>query len=266
MHDDVDPVTPFLPSAKGEGEPPQRLAVILLEADLLRRDTWEQEVELSTALYERYPQEQPPPAADFRDRAYQLVDPARPTRRQRCSSCFLSPGKTLCARCAGTGRDPDSLPCTCEDGYRACSTCDGSGSTVRATVRHVNDHAVRVRRTFVPEAGAPLARLLEAALEAMGEPPAALRFELQASLVASPYRDAAAVREPDFHGHRFDDALPAALAAVAELARYASVVKQDVRAYAWPFVLVRAVDRPGAPARTAALLHDVTGTPRMLGQ
>lgn len=244
-----------------DGEPSaQRVAAIVLEADFLRRDTWDEEVELAPPLFERYPRDMPAPPTDFRAAGYQLVDAGRPSRRARCGNCFLSPGTVMCARCFGQPR-MDEGPCSyCNGDEVTCSLCEGTGETVRATIRHVNDRPIAVRRTLLPALPAAVRACVEAVVAEVHAPPEAHRFALQANVVESAYRGASAVRAPEFGGHVFGDALAAAIDVVAELDRTTThVVRRDVRAYAWPLLVV-AVD--GAEG-TVALLHDAAGALRV---
>ena len=240
-----------------------RLAAIVFAADVLRRGAWSKEVELAVPLYERYATEMPIEPGVFADQSYKYVDTQRPARKGRCTSCAIVRGKEPCIHCGASGRNDVNAACEyCERGYVVCSVCDGSVETVRATIRHVNDRPVSIRRAFVPtmEAAPTPAALFQAFLDAQADPPPSLRFELQATVVHSAYRGASAVRAPEFHGHSFDDALPRALDAAKELARYRDAVKSDVRAYAWPFlVLHRAAAHPAA-----VLFHDASGAPRLL--
>ena len=240
-----------------------RLAAIVFAADVLRREAWSREVELAVPLYERYATEMPIEPGPFVAQSYKYVDTQRPARKGRCTSCAIVRGREPCIHCGASGRNDARMACAyCERGYVACSVCDGSVETVRATIRHVNDRPMSMRRAFLPQVQAARAAvtLLQEFLDAQTEPPPALRFELQATVVHSAYRGASAVRAPEFHGHEFDDALPRALDAAKEVARYRDAVKSDVRADAWPFLVLH---RDAAHA-SAVLFHDASGEPRLL--
>ena len=237
----------------------ERLAAIVVRADVLRREAWHREVELAVPLYERYATEMPIEPGAFLEQSYKYVDTQRPSRKGRCTSCAVLRGKEPCLRCGASGRNDANLPCAyCRLGYVVCSVCDGAALTVRATIRHVNDRPVSIRRVLVPALPAPLATAIEAIVDQHRDPPPALRFELQADVIQSAYRGASAVRAPEFHGHAFADALPRALDVVKELARYRDAVKSEVRAYAWPFLVLR------REASVAVLVHDASGAPRLL--
>jgi hypothetical protein len=59
-------------------------------------------------------------------------------------------------------------------------------------------------------------------------------FEPQPQVVASAYRGASAVREPDFHGFHFGDALPRTIEAIGELARDRTIAHQQTHCFAVP--------------------------------
>ena len=240
----------------------RKLAGIVLHADVLRRESWEEEVELPPALFERYPTSTPDVPEHFRAEGYQLIDASRGAKHAKCKNCFLSPGTILCTRCFGQPT-PDEGTCVyCNGAPVTCTMCDGSGETVRATLRHVNDRPVAVRRAFVPALPEAVAALVAAVVDASVTPPAAQQFALQANVVESAYRGASALRAPEYRGHQFGEALDAALAAERELDRYTDVVKREVRAYAWPILLLRFSEPDD---RWIAVLDDADGTLRILG-
>jgi hypothetical protein len=225
----------------------------------LRRESWEQEVELAPPAFERYPTTTPPVPEDFRAAGYQLVDAARGTTRGKCKNCFLSPGTIICTRCFGNADGQDG-PCVyCNGMPVTCSVCEGSGETVRATLRHVNDRPVAVRRAFLPALPDSVAADIAAIVEPGGER-ASRQFALQANVVESAYRGASALRAPEYRGHQFGVALDAALQAERELDRYTDVVKREVRAYAWPILVLRVED-----SRWIAVLDDANGTLKIVG-
>jgi hypothetical protein len=240
--------------------PVERLAAIVVHADVLRREAWHREVELAVPLYERYATEMPIEPGAFVEQSYKYVDTQRPARRGRCTSCAIVRGKEPCLHCGTSGRNDANAACEyCQHGYVTCSVCDGAALTVRATMRHVNDRPIAIRRVLVPTLPASLVHAIEAVVDPLRDPPPALRFELQANVVQSAYRGASAVRAPEFHGHAFEDSLARALEVVKELARYRDAVKSEVRAYAWPLLVV------GRDASAMVVIHDAWGAPRLLG-
>jgi hypothetical protein len=240
------------------------LAAIVFVADVLRRETWEEDVELAPPLFDRYPREMPPPPEDFRATGYQLID-STAAQRRRCGNCFLSPGTVICTRCFGQRRADDEGPCRyCNGDVVICSMCDGAGETVRAKLRHINDHPVSIRRAFFPAIPDAVREKVERHVDPTHAPPESHLVALQANVVESAYRGASAVRAPEFHGHAFGAALEAAIDAATEVERYTNAVKREVRAYAWPIVCLRfATSLP--EDRWVAVLHDAAGSLQVVG-
>jgi hypothetical protein len=241
MHDDpAAPLLPTLPSLARAPIESKKLAAIVLAADVVRRDVWEEEVDLAPALFDRYPRDMPPTPDDFRAAGYQLVVSSQAAHRRACTNCFLSPGSVICARCFGLGRTDEGSVCQYCNGEKVvCAACDGAAETVRTTLRHVNDRPLAIRAAFFPALPKPIQGEIQRHIDGTRPPRESHRFALEANVVQSAYRGASALVAPEFHGHAFGDALDGALAAARELDRYANVVRRDVRAYAWPFLVLR---------------------------
>jgi hypothetical protein len=236
-----------------------RYSAIVLAADFLRRERWTQDVDISTDLYERYPRQPPGTPEAFRNVGYQYLEGDVAAQPQRCRSCFLTRGKIMCNRCGGTGQGFGG-PCTCEYGYMKCTTCDGSGESVRARIVHLNDTHASTRSVFTSRELAPFQGGIEQLVK-LDEPPSGLRVPLEARVAVSAYRGATAARDAEFHGYAYGSALEAALDAVDKLRRE-DVVKEDLRAYAWPVLLVR-IDVDAGPL-VVGLVVDPGGRSRVL--
>ena len=121
-------------------------------------------------------------------------------------------------------------PCVgCTNGFGTCSTCEGTKVAVRARVRYVNDTPVNLRQLFVPPLPRELHARIEHALNPSADWPEALRFEAEPAMVGTAYRGASAVKQPDFHGFFFGDALTAATRSLAASTR--DVVGVEARTY-----------------------------------
>jgi hypothetical protein len=236
-----------------------RFSAIVLAADFLRRERWTQDVDMSAELYERYPRLPPGPPEAFRNVGYQYREGEGAAQPQRCRSCFLVRGQVMCNRCGGTGQGFGAA-CTCEHGYMKCTTCDGSGESVRARIVHLNDSHASTRSVFTPSELAPYKGGIEQLVK-LDEPPSGLRVPLEPRVAVSAYRGETAVRDAVFHGYAYGNALDAALEAVGELRRQ-DVVKEDVRAYAWPVLLVRIEVEVGSIV--VGLVVDAGGRSRVL--
>ena len=117
----------------------------------------------------------------------------------------------------------------CTGGFAVCTTCDGARVSISARVRYVNDSPVHLRQLFVPQMPKSMRAHLEHAIDPGAQWPEALRFDPEPTMVGTAYRGASAVREPDFHGFFFGDALGAATRSITTSTR--EVVSLDVRSY-----------------------------------
>jgi hypothetical protein len=120
---------------------------------------------------------------------------------------------------------------------------------VRCRVEHYTDKHVVLHETWLPGALKAMqgwARF-ETALESLimpATPPEALRcMDLTPKVHGSAYRTHT-VKQPDFHGHSFGDAIDQAKTALDRiLGRCTGEVVADIRAYAWPLLWLRYADQ-----------------------
>lgn len=204
-------------------------AAIVVQIDGLRREAWTDDVELSEPLFEAYPKGFPPAPDRNNWGSYKLIDDEAPARRQQCMTCVLRPGYSPCISCGGTGMVGEFNACTCTGGFAPCTTCDGTRVSVSARIRYVNDSPVHLRHLFVPQLPKSMRSRLERAIDPAAQWPEALRFDPEPTMVGTAYRGPSTVREPDFHGFFFGDALGAATRSIATSTR--EVVSLDVRSY-----------------------------------
>jgi hypothetical protein len=210
----------------GEAFAPEKLfgvAALVLQIDGVRREAWADDVELSKPLFDAFPRGAILPPEVGVERRFKLIDDAAPTREQRCSTCIIRPGFSPCTVCMGTGagshggRHED--PCGgCEgEGFLKCETCNGTTTVVACSVRYINDHPTKLRRTLVPGVDRKLRPYLEASIDPTWGWPAAHVFDPAPNLVGTAYRGASAIRTTtDFHGFFFGDAIAHCLAAREE--------------------------------------------------
>jgi hypothetical protein len=221
----------------------RKLSAIVFLAHALRRSRWSQSIELSKRLYDTYPRGEPPVPTVLADRSYHGLVDGRTGTEQRCTRCNVKSGWGACEICTGTGKvsltvtDEGSIlvDCThCQAGLTRCSTCEGTGQSVRAHVQFIEDKTIAIRRAYFPSLPPAITKVLRAHIDATDNPPLCLEFDAQPALVQSAYRGAATVREPDFHGYAFGGALELVLAGKEELGRFDGLVKEQLWTFGWP--------------------------------
>ncbi|MFO0756743.1 MAG: hypothetical protein U0359_09640 [Byssovorax sp.] len=242
---------PLDPSEDAPALPPgdpttaRRLAAIVIFARVVRRESRDEDTEMSLGRASYLLPEMPPPPRDFTDQSY-LVRISGGREERPCTSCDLrKPGHSLCHNCGGSGwLGNDGGSClACDQGFVICATCDGIQRAVGVRIRYVNDVHVVLHDIFIPEAFRYLPPLFSfpALLRDMLDnvvPPIELASPLFAQAKSSAYRDAVR-KDPDpvFYGHRFEDALEAARASLRSMMKpKTEIVLHDVRSYAWPFL------------------------------
>jgi hypothetical protein len=228
----------------GEPSAARRLAAIVLFARVIRRESREEDTEMSLSRASYLLGEMPAAPKDFVEQSY-LVRARGGYEERACTHCDpRKPGFTPCHNCGAALSIAGGMGCVaCVGGFIPCATCDGIQRTVQVRVRYVNDVHVVLHDVFIPQAFRympplfPVAALLRDLLENV-VPPIELACPLFAQAKSSAYRDAVR-KEPDpvFHGHRFEDALEAARGSLHSLVKPKSeIVLHDVRSYAWPFL------------------------------
>jgi hypothetical protein len=227
-------------------------AAIVLQTDAIRREIWDDDVEMSEALFQKYPrglvpapslyllEDLPPSPVRSATVNYKMIPDESVAKRLACTSCSITRGQVFCPTCDGSGRAAsDDILATCTacnaSGMITCAACDGTTITITTKIRYISDHGIHLRRTFVPNMG-KLAAKVNHRIDALATWNMRFSFEPAPQIVASAYRGASAVREPDFHGFHFGDALPRTLEAIAELASDTTLVHQQSHCFAVPLL------------------------------
>ncbi|MCC6557166.1 MAG: hypothetical protein IT372_29790 [Polyangiaceae bacterium] len=272
----ADPVVPWIPDlerARAGGldlplDAPaetHRVAALVVHADMMRRDGWEEETLLSEAAADRVERGEPPAPTSLDAQSYLRL--GADLGQERCSMCPDRPGRARCRICHGVGRvDFWGGPCSCGSGYVACPQCEGSGEARRVRVRYVRDEPIQLREIYVPkEMGfVPALFPFEGSFErtvGAAAPPEALRcHDLRPREAgASAYRGGGKIVEPDFHGYRFAGTVDVAVEALRAAAARGRIVAQAIRAYAWPLLWLRY----RSPEWEVVLFVDPGGAPQV---
>lgn len=230
-----------------DGEPSavRRLAALVVLARVVRRETREEETEVSINRASYMLKEMPPAPQDYIEKGYLVRLRGDSAAGKVCTGCDIRRrGYTICHLCGGTSWLSPAERCTaCDQGFILCATCDGTGEIIDVAVRYVNDVPLWFRDTFVPEAFRYVPAMfsfptLLRALLADVSPPMALAVPLSGKVQGSAYRDARrSEADPVFHGHRFEDALETARRSLRSLVKpKTEIVLHDVRSFAWPFL------------------------------
>jgi len=218
----------------------ERLAMLIVHAIVVRRTSWSEDLESAPAHLQRG---EPPVPNDFEVRHHVRIDEA--LGGGRCNACVVNPGKRSCRVCSGTGAlFGGKFLCSCERGFIVCPTCNGSSRSDRVRLRYYTDAPAYLSEAYVPTHVTSVPALFE--LERRMEEdimlnqllmPEELRcHDLTGRVAGSAYRGGGRVVRPDFHGYDFGDTIDKALAGLMGIGAGATVVRYDIRAYAWPFL------------------------------
>lgn len=245
----------------GDPAEERRVAALVVRADMIRREAWEEEVQLGTEAADRIERTEPEPAYALEAQSYLRL--GAQLGEERCSMCPDKPGRSRCRVCKGVGTiDMWNTKCSCKKGYVRCPQCEGSGTALRVRLRYLQDTPLFLREIYVPpEMGfVPALFSFEGTLEKIigaVDPPEALRcHDLRPREVStSAYRGGGKIVEPDFHGHRFAGTIEKAVEALRATGAKGRIVAQAVRAYAWPLLWLRY----RMPEREAVVFADPGG-------
>lgn len=233
----------------GEPEEQVPLAVVIIEARVLRRSVEERQIQLPEQLVDGLATDVPPPPADWSDVGRHSYLLERHARITDCVACELTKGRVPCTVCGtrgkllvGSGDNQRMITCSpCNgSGHVTCSTCDGAGNALWVRVMHLHDEVTALRYAYVPSMLDELDLAVGERFDTLPEMlPEALRFDPSPRARQSAYRGEVGEADHTFHGHGFGDALSRAMTAVQGLSGSATVVQQEVKAYAWPLLWLR---------------------------
>ena len=221
-----------------------RLAALLVVASLLRRDSWEEEIELPGEEAARIPSGVAPIPDSVTDHYDRRA--AGAIQMQRCTACVAKPGFRVCRICEGRGQW-SWVSCSCKSGYVECPTCRGTAVSHRLRIRYYHDRAAFLRETYLPTVMRSIPslfsfeRTFEERSECEMDPPECLRcHDLTTRKMSTAYRGGGD-REvmPEFHGHQFGDTIERAIAGLTAAGVGKTAVRADIRAYAWPLLWLR---------------------------
>jgi len=224
----------------GEPAEVERLSMLILHAALVRRTSFCEDVATAPPSVERG---EPPTPIDFETRHHVRID-EKLGGGGPCPACTQRPGARPCRVCRGSGLLFDGrTACSCKGGWVKCPTCQGTAKSELVRLRYFTDAPSFVLEAYMPSHIGHVPELfrLESTMEsdiAFRDPmPEELRcHDLTGRVAGSAYRGGGRTVRPDFHGFDFGDAIDKALAGLTAAGAGASVVRYDIRAYAWPFL------------------------------
>ncbi|MBI2897209.1 MAG: hypothetical protein HYY06_26870 [Deltaproteobacteria bacterium] len=218
----------------------RKLAAVVLVARSLRRTTRELESRVPSSTVGNLPELVPEPADDWQSRVTSVLLARLDSEASRCPYC--------------------------PPGFEGCAFCGGTGFVERVRLREVHDLVETLRYAYVPSLPFSIEERVTRLIDPAVDPPECLRIDLEPRRGGSAYRDTFEL-EPEFFGHSFGDALVQARTAARAFGSEPDLVRKDVRAYAWPLLLVRwsgfgldrtvaLVVRPGDLAHVAVVQRD----------
>jgi hypothetical protein len=246
----------------------RRVAGLVVFAAMMRRQRWEDEVELGQAAAARIERGEPPAPLGQEFQSYLRL--AEVLGASACTMCPGRPGSARCRVCNGTqlvsvGNGPLQVQrCSCGSGLVTCPKCGGTGQAVRARVHYIRDCPLSMHEIYVPPemSFAPGLFSFESAFEKVVHtvtPPECLRcHDLRPRAVSTTaYRGGGRIVLPDFRGHEFAGTIEKAVAALEALSSGGRIVAQTVLAYAWPLLWLRYGDE--SPEKEVVLFASPEG-------
>jgi hypothetical protein len=249
-----------------EPDAQHRVAAVLLVAEVQRRETFDMSAEIPLGAAASVPEPMPEPPAGFETRSHRVLTALLSPAPEECATCRGTPGRIACVLCWGSGtviRDGTLVAVACEGcaatGAVPCPACGGEGHILRVAARRIDDVHARLRYAYLPEMPFSLEERLAQLMEPRDEPPGCLQIDLGVRRTGGPYRQSEQ-RDPDFLGFAPGRALDEARAAVTRLRGEGTVVRSDIRAFAWPILWLRY--RVGGSRREVALFVQADGSLR----
>jgi hypothetical protein len=229
----------------GEPQEVERVAMLVVQAALVRRTSWTEEVQNAPGYLQRG---EPPPPVDDQPRHHVRIDER--LGGATCLACLDRPGFRRCRVCGGRGRIMnDTQLCSCKAGWVPCANCGGHVQIERVRLRYFSDTPAYLNEAYMPTHIAQngglfsLETFMEKDLNLVRTPPEELRcHDLTGEVQGTAYRGGNKKIRPSFHGHDFGDSIDLALAGLAAAGAGAKVARYQVRAYAWPFLHLQWAD------------------------
>jgi hypothetical protein len=249
--DTSDPAALFLPTLDraraaglslppGEPEAQHRVAALVVIGTILRRESWDEEMELGGQIFASLQMGDPPVPQMFIEQSFQRL--VKVIETHPCRMCNVHPGHSACRICGGSGQIDFFTQCSCRGGFVLCRTCLGSKISNQVRIRYLHDRSISLREVYVPSAFTHVPalfsfeRALEKIVDIRVDPPECLRcHDLSPRTAgATAYRGGGRETPPDFRGHDFTDTIDKALKSLAALGKGGAVILYEIRAYAWP--------------------------------
>lgn len=221
-----------------------RLAVVIVDAQVLRRDTADKKLQLPESRIETLPKHPPPAQWPVERRVMHVV--GQDTWLSDCETCEFERGKQECRTCSTQGYVliasgdttlRDECPGCAGKGWVDCTTCGGEGHARWVQLVETTDAIHRLRYAYVPSMTDALDLAVGAHFENLTfELPDVLRIQLDPREQRSAYRGSTGQVKEAFQGHLYGDALDRARGGLAGLRHGGEVIHEEVRAYAWPLL------------------------------
>jgi hypothetical protein len=244
----------------------RKLAAIVVRGRVLRRRQLAQRTEIPARDAVRVPEPMPPVPDGYVGGTATAVTEVLGAKG-RCSHCLR--GMLDCVVCGGRGKvevsqttNQGGVLRTCGacggGGTKTCRHCEGTAETVVVRCVDVIDEVLTLAYPYVPAMSFALEEKVTSALEAeLAEgmaTPECLLVDLEAQQTGGPYRQA--VREPEFHGFSYADALAQARTAIAAV-RGEQPIHEESEIHARPILWLRY--EAWGSKREVALFYDLAG-------
>ena len=249
--DTSDPAALFLPTLDrareaglnlppGEPDSQRRVVALVVIGFLLRREGWDEEMELGGQIFANLQMGDPPIPQTFVQQSFQRL--VKVIETHPCRMCNVHPGFSACRVCRGAGQIGLLMRCSCRGGFVPCKTCLGSRISNQVRIRYSHDRLMALREVYVPSAFTHVPALFsfersfEKIVDTSALPPECLRCHdlSPRAPAATAYRGGGRETPPDFRGHDFTDTIDKALKSLAALGKGGTVLLYEIRAYAWP--------------------------------
>lgn len=247
----------------GPANSQEPMVAILVDATVVVRSSWTDDVEVSEKLFEAL-REAKPPSPSFEKIAQfrVLTAESRQARVRKCGACFALPGQQLCTICGGTGQvgTGDQLePCTsCSGGKLTCTTCDGTLKSVRVRIEFGEDQVRHMPHIFVSGVSGDTRQRLQSFFRSRPVIPEELAIDLAEDFARSDaYRGRRGTDE--IWGFAAGPSLSQARVYLERLDKLPTVAAVKSAVFAWPYEVL------ATDLNTVVCIADETGKTHVLG-